>query len=57
MFKSYSFVNIILYEGTFSIIRKLKTLLEEELCVPAHLFAEEVSTESNLVGNKFGHQR
>ena len=28
----------------------LKTLRDQELCVAAHLFAEEVNTESDLVG-------
>ena len=30
--------------------RTLKTLHDQELCVAAHLFAEEVNTESDLVG-------
>ena len=41
---------IILYQGIFSIRRALKTLRDQELFVAAHLFAEEVNTESDLVG-------
>ena len=30
--------------------RTLKTMRDQELCVAAHSFAEEVNTESDLVG-------
>ena len=39
-----------LYQGIFSIRRTLKTLRDQEFCVTAHLFAEEVNTQSDLVG-------
>ena len=41
---------IMLYQGIFSIRRTLKTLRDQELCVTAHLFAEEVNTQWDLVG-------
>ena len=41
---------VILYQGIFSIRRTLKTLRDQELCLAAHLFAEEVNPESDQVG-------
>ena len=40
----------LLYQGIFTIRRTLKPLRDQGLCVAAHLFAEEVNTESDLVG-------